>query len=329
MTITVKGDLKKGVETDFDGNYRITEINEASVLVFRYLGYATREIVVGSQQEINVTLEEDVTALEEVVLVGYGNQKKSEVTAAITSVDVSKIQKIPTADIATSLQGQVAGVNVSVASGAPGSDPVIRIRGLGTIGNNNPLYIIDGVPGDLSYVNPADIANISILKDASAATIYGSRASNGVIIVTTKRGKRGEPKVTVNSYMSTNSIRNNVSVANRSQHDQIKLEAYGNAGVTPAPYLTNGGQFSDSDWVGAYLDNALEQKHDIGISGGSEDMNYNFSVGYFKNSGTVINTGFDRVNTRLNMDFNLFDGKLKISPGWRTQEKIHEVFLNQ
>jgi len=326
-TITIKGDETKGTQTDFDGNYSIEVPDAQTTLVFRYLGFVTQEIVVGNQTVINVLLQEDAESLSEIVLVGYGTQRKAEVTAAITSVDVAKLQKIPTADIATSLQGQVAGVNVAVASGAPGSDPVIRIRGLGTIGNNNPLYVIDGIPGDLSYVNPADIANISILKDASAATIYGSRASNGVVIITTKRGKTGAPKVNVSSYMSTHSLSDNVDVANRNQHDQIKLEAYGNAGITPAPYLTGGGQNADSDWVGAYLDNAFEQKHDIAISGGSEDMNYNFSAGYFKNSGTVINTGFDRLNTRLNMDFKLLNDKLKISPGLSyTRENTRGIF---
>ena len=326
-TVTVKGDETKGTQTDFDGNYSIEVSNTQVVLVFRFLGFVTKEVPVGNQTKIDVVLEEDAQSLAEVVLVGYGTQKREEVTAAITSVDVSEIQKIPTADIATSLQGQVAGVNVAVASGAPGSDPVIRVRGLGTIGNNNPLFVIDGIPGDLSYVNPADIANISILKDASAATIYGSRASNGVVIVTTKRGTKGDPKVTVNSYISTHAITNNLSVANRSQHDQIKLEAYSNASVTPAPYLTNGMQYADSDWVGAYLNNAFEQKHDIGISGGSDKMTYNFSGGYFENTGTVINTGFDRLNTRLNMDFKLLDGKLKVSPGiGYTRENKRDIF---
>jgi len=326
-SVTLKSDQTIGVQSDFEGNYTIEVPNSQSILVYSYLGFSTQEIVVGDQRTINVSLEESAESLDAVVLVGYGTQKKEEVTAAITSVDVAELQKIPTSSVASSLQGQAAGVNVSAASGAPGSDPVIRIRGLGTIGNNNPLFVIDGIPGDLSYVNPADIANISVLKDASAATIYGSRASNGVVIVTTKRGKSGEPRVTIGSYISTQSVKDNVSVANRSQHDAIKLEAYTNAGVTPAPYLTNGAQYSDSDWVGEYIDNAFEQKHDIGVSGGTEKMNYIFSAGYFDNSGTVVNTDFDRLNTRLNMDFKLFNDRLKISPGLSyTRENTRGIF---
>lgn len=326
-TVTVKNDPTIGAQTDLDGKYAINVSSKETVLVFSYLGFLSQEIKVDNQTTINVALEESAESLDQVVVVGYGSQKKEEVTAAITSVDVAELKKIPTASVASSLQGQAAGVNVATASGAPGSDPVIRIRGLGTIGNNNPLFIIDGIPGELSYVNPADIANISVLKDASAATIYGSRASNGVVIVTTKRGKTGEPKVTLNSYLSTQSVKDNVSVANRDQHNQIKLDAYNNTGVTPAPYLTNGVAYADSDWVGAYIDNAFEQKHDIGISGGSEKMNYNFSAGYFENTGSVINTSFDRMNTRLNLDFKLLNDKLKISPGLSyTRENTRGIF---
>lgn len=326
-SVIVKANQTIGVQSDFDGNYTIEVPGPETTLVFRYLGFVTKEVFVGNQTVINVNLEEDAQSLEEVILVGYGTQRQTEVTAAISSVDVAEIQKIPTADVGTSLQGQVAGLNVSTATGAPGADPVIRVRGLGTIGNNNPLFVIDGIPGELSYLNPADIENISILRDASAATIYGSRASNGVIIVTTKRGKTGEPRVTVNSYLSTQSVKNNVDVANRDQHNQIKLEAYSNVGETPAPYLTGNQQFSDSNWVEAYLQNAFEQKHDVGISGGTEKMKYSFSGGYFENSGTVINTGFDRLSTRFNMDFQLLNDRLKIAPGISyTRENTKGIF---
>ena len=256
-TVTIKTDPTVGVQSDFDGNYMIEVPNNQVILVYSFIGFTTKEIAVGDQTTINVTLEESAESLEEIVLVGFGTQNKEEVTAAITSVSVAELQKIPTADVASSLQGQAAGVNISSASGAPGSSPVIRIRGLGTISNNNPLFVIDGIPGDLSYVNPADIENISVLKDASAATIYGSRASNGVVIVTTKRGRLGTPEISINSYISTQSVTNNLNVANRSQHDQIKLDAYSNAGETPAPYLTNGTQYADSDWAGEYIDNAF------------------------------------------------------------------------
>lgn len=326
-TVNLKEDSTVGTQADFDGNYSIEVPNGESTLVFRYLGFITKEVVVGSQTSINVVLEEDAQGLEEVILVGFGTQRKAELTAAISSVNVEEIQKIPTANVATSLQGQVAGLNVAIATGAPGSNPIIRIRGLGTIGNNNPLVVIDGIPGDLSYINPSDIEDISILRDASAATIYGSRASNGVVIVTTKRGKTGDPRVTIGSYASTQWVSDNVDVANRDQHNQIKLEAFANAGDTPAPYLTNGTQYADSDWVGAYIDNAFEQKHDIGISGGTENMKYNFSAGYFENTGTVVNTDFNRLSTRFNLDFDLLDGRLNIAPGVSyTRENTKGIF---
>lgn len=326
-TVVLKENSTVGTQTDFDGNYTLLVPGFESTLVFRYLGFVTQEVVVGSQSTINVTLEEDAQGLEEIILVGFGTQRKAEVTAAISSVNIEEIQKIPTADVATSLQGQVAGLNVAIATGAPGSDPIIRIRGLGTIGNNNPLVVIDGIPGDLSYINPSDIEDISILRDASAATIYGSRASNGVVIVTTKRGRTGDPKVTISSYASTQWFSNGVDVANRDQHNQIKLDAFNNAGETPAPYLTNGVDYPDSDWVGSYIDNAFEQKHDIGITGGTENMKYSFSAGYFENTGTVVNTDFDRLSTRLNLDFELLEDRLKISPGVSyTRENTGGIF---
>lgn len=314
-SITIKSNSTYGVQTDFDGNYSIEVPNDGVTLVFSFIGFVSQEITVDGKSILNVTLLEDEQSLDEIVLVGYGSQKKEEITAAISSVNIKEISKIPTPDVAASLQGQVAGVNVSAASGAPGSEPVIRIRGLGTIGNNNPLVVIDGVPGDLSYINPADIESISVLKDASAATIYGSRASNGVIIIATKRGKRGEPKVMLNAYISANSFDNNLNIANRDQHDIIKLDAYNNAGIAPEPYLTNGVAYADTDWPNAYFNTAFEQKYDLGISGGTEKMNYNFSAGFFDNSGIVINTDNQRVNARLNMDFKLFNDYLKISPG--------------
>jgi len=314
-SITIKENQTIGAQTDFDGNFSINVADDNAILVFSFVGFVTQEVAVANQSVINVTLLDDTQSLDEVIVIGYGSQKKQEITAAISSVNIAAMEKIPVGNVAEALQGQVAGVNVSNATGAPGSTPVIRIRGLGTIGNNNPLIVIDGVPGDLSYVNPADIESISVLKDASAATIYGSRASNGVVIVSTKRGKSGEPKITFNSYISSQSFNNNVDVANKDQHVDIKLQSYANAGVTPEPYLTNGKQYADSNWPDEYFTNAFEQKYDLGIAGGTESMNYNFSTGYFDNSGTVINTGYERINARMNMDFKLFNGYLKISPG--------------
>ena len=315
-----------GTVSDVDGSYRLSVPDETTRLVYSYTGYATQTVDINGRNTINIIMESDVNLLDEIVVVGYGKQKKSDITGAVSTVNVAEIQKIPTADVGTALQGQAAGVNVTAATGAPGGTPVIRIRGLGTIGNNNPLYVIDGIPGDLSYINPADIESINVLRDASAATIYGARASNGVVIVTTKRGKSGAPRVTLNSYIATHSITNNVDMATRDQYNQISNEARANGGEDPLDF-TSGGNYADSDWADAYIEDAFEQKHDLGISGGTDHMSYHFSGGYFKNTGTVINTDFERYNARLNLDFKLLNDRLTISPGiGYTRDNSNNIF---
>ena len=303
-----------GTQSDFDGKFAISVADKNAVLVISYIGFSSKEILVGTQTDLTVVLEEDAQSLEEIVIVGYGTQKKSDVTGAMSIVAAKEIQKIPTGDVATALQGQASGVNISSATGAPGSNPIIRIRGLGTIGNNDPLFIIDGIPGDLSFLNPADIQSINVLKDASAATIYGSRASNGVVIITTKRGQSGEPKVVINSYVGTHTLTNNISLANKVQHNQIMRTSRINAGETPFDYTQDDNKYADSDWGDAFTKTGFEQKHDVSITGGTEKMTYSFSGGYFKNSGTVINSDYERLNTRLNLDFKLFNDRLKITP---------------
>ncbi len=316
-----------GTVSDVDGTYQLSVPDETQNLVFSYTGYVPQTVSINGRSTIDINMQTDVTLLDEVVVVGYGRQKKSDITGAVSAVNVEDLQKLPTGNFATALQGQTAGVNVTAATGAPGSNPIIRIRGLGTIGNNNPLYVIDGIPGDLSYIDPADIESVNILRDASAATIYGARASNGVVIVTTKRGKSGAPRVALNSYISTQSLTNNIDVANKVQYNQIMREARANGGEDPLEYTLNDSQFADSDWAGAYIDDAVEQKYDLGISGGTEEMNYHFSGGYFNNSGTVINTDFERYNARLNLDFQLLNKRLKVSPGiGYTRQNSNNIF---
>lgn len=304
-----------GTTSNIDGTYEITIPDGSTQLIFSYTGYQTQTIDVAGRSIINVVLLTDSQLIDQVVVVGYGKQKKSDITGAVSTVNVEEIQKLPTASVGTALQGQAAGVNIAAATGAPGGDPVIRIRGLGTIGNNNPLFVIDGIPGDLSYINPADIESINVLRDASAATIYGSRASNGVVIVTTKRGKTGEPRVTLNSYVSTQSLTNNIEMANKAQYNQIMRDARANGGEDPLQFTLDDSQYADSDWVNEYIESGFEQKHDLSISGGTDHMSYNFSGGYFQNTGAVINTDFERYNARLNLDFKLLDDRLTIAPG--------------
>ncbi len=190
--VVLKG-TSTGTSTDFDGNYSLLNVDPQTVLVFSNIGYITKEVAVNGQSVINVELVEDAQALDEVILVGYSSRKKSTLTGAVSVVDMGDMEKTRVPNVAQALQGQVAGVLVSSSTGAPGDDIQVRIRGEGTIGNNNPLYVIDGIPSrDISFLNQADIKTMTVLKDASSAAIYGSRASGGVVLITTKSGTEGK-----------------------------------------------------------------------------------------------------------------------------------------
>ena len=298
-----------GVVTDFDGNYSIL-INKGATVVFSYIGYENKEVVVGNQTQIDINLVEDLESLSEVVVVGYTTQNRKDITGAISSVNVGDLKKLPGSNVASLLQGQVAGVISSPGSGAPGSAPVIRIRGLSTIGDNNPLYVIDGIPGEISSLNPSDIESINVLKDASAATIYGSRASNGVIIVTTKRGKEGNLKISFNSYLSVSNISKRIGVLNTAQNNLISNEAHANDGEAPLAYTSLTG-VADTDWQDEMFQTGFDQKYDFAVSGGSDKARYNMSLGYFDSKGTIISSDFSRYNFRVNTDFNLSE-KIKV-----------------
>lgn len=304
VSILEKG-TTNGTVTDLDGNYSLSVSSGAS-LVISYIGYITQETAVGSRTEISVVLEPDVETLEEIVVIGYGTQKKASLSSAVATVNVDNIQKLPGANVANLLQGQVPGVSANFASGAPGAAPVVRVRGTATIGNNNPLYVIDGIPGDISSINPNDIESINVLKDASAATIYGSRASNGVIVITTKRGQAGAPVVTLNSYVGVSSITKKIDVLDRAGNNAVSTAAYAAEGLSPLSYTTMSGN-TDTDWQDEMFRSGLEQKYDVGISGGNEFATYNFSVGYFDKEGNMKGSGFERYNLRMNADFKLSD----------------------
>lgn len=303
-----------GTITDNDGRYELTVQNDESVLVFSYISYVTQEITVGGRSVVDVSLTMSNLGIDEVVVIGYGTQKKASLTGAVAAVDVTKIDKIPGGDISRMLDGQIAGVNISTASGAPGSTPQIMIRGMNSITSTNPLVVIDGIPGDISFVNPADIESINVLKDASAATIYGSRASNGVILISTKRGKEGALKVSFKSYLGVhNASLGDVRMANRDEYNLIHTQALEAGGEGLYPWITDP-TLPDSDWAGEYFKTGIENKYDISINGGDNKATYGFSAGYYRNSGTVINTGSENFTSRINTDFKFFNERLKVSP---------------
>lgn len=306
VNILVKG-TTLGTATDIDGKYVINVPDQNSVLVFSFIGYRQQEIRVGNSSTINVMLEPDLSSLSEVVVVGYGTQERAKVTGAISSIGSQEIRALPVPNLASAIQGRAAGVQVTNA-GAPGADPIVRVRGIGTVGNNDPLFVIDGVPaGGLNQINPADIESIEVLKDASAAAIYGSRAANGVILVTTKKGKAGKMQVNLDSYVGTQQAWKKLDLLNRDQYIAFGRELLAN-GNQPAPQrFDNLGELAnvDTDWQGEMFRNAPIQDHNLTISGGTENALYNVGIGYFAQEGIMLGTDFERVSFRANTDFKI------------------------
>ncbi|CAM4186351.1 SusC/RagA family TonB-linked outer membrane protein [Zobellia nedashkovskayae] len=297
-SVVVKG-TTVGTQTDFDGNYSI-EAGSDATLVFSYVGFKAQDIAVNGQTSVSVTLEEDAQALEEVVVVGYGSQTKKEITTAITSVSEEDFNQGVVSDPNQLLQGKVAGLSVYNKGGDPNSTGVVRLRGLSTIGGNTePLVVIDGVLGQsLNNVDPADIANITVLKDGSAAAIYGTRGSSGVILVTTKSGKSGQDlQITYNGQVGVSNIANRIEVADREE------------------FLSVGGTDlgSDTDWLDEVTETAITNVHNVAAVGGTDKANYRVSLNFRDQEGILANTGFEQVNARTKFTGKLFDDKLLIN----------------
>lgn len=313
VNIVIKG-TSIGTVTDIQGNYKLEVPDENSVLVFSSVGFITLEEIVGNRTVIDITLAPDITSLSEIVVVGYGTQKKAVVTGAISSIKAEDITALPVLSAQEALQGRAAGVTV-INNGSPGSDPTVRIRGLSTINNNNPLYVIDGVPaGGINEINPADIESIEVLKDAATAAIYGSRGANGVIMITTKKGKAGQTKVSFDMYYGTQSASKKMDVLKTKDYIEYATELQQNAGL-PVPSRFTDPQWSDyikgeTDWQDQIFQTGTIQNYNMNVSGGNEKAVFNVSSSYFKQDGIMLNTGFERYTFRANSEFTL--GRLKI-----------------
>ncbi|MEQ9440910.1 MAG: TonB-dependent receptor [Cyclobacteriaceae bacterium] len=308
VNILIKG-TTQGTVTDVEGNYRITVPGPESVLVFSAVGYSSEEITVGNQSTLDVLMLPDIQSLSEVVVVGYGTQERARVTGAISSVSSKEISELPVPSFDAALQGRAAGVNVT-NSGAPGASPIVRIRGIGTVNNSDPLYVIDGVPaGGINSINPNDIESIQVLKDASAAAIYGSRAANGVILVTTKKGVAGKPKVSLESYYGVQNAWKQLDLLKRDQYLDFGRDLFANAGEDVPPRLNDLGEFAniETDWQDVMFRSAPIQEHNLSVSGGSETSRYLVSGGYFKQDGIMLGTGFERLSFRANTEFDISD----------------------
>lgn len=313
VSIVLKG-TSTGTTTDGSGRYRITVPDELAVLVFSFVGYLPQELVVGSQTTLNVTMRPDTKSLSEVVVIGYGTQKKRDVTGAIGSINEETIKALPVSRFEQSLQGRIAGVNVTSNSGAPGGGVSIRIRGVGTINNNQPLYIIDNIPvfGDnaLNSINSNDIQSIEVLKDASATAIYGARAANGVVIVTTKRGKSGVPSLTYDGYVGVQSLTKRYEMLNAAQFALLSNEMRSAQRIDPLtpewgnPEAIPGGV--DTDWQTEIFRQAPMQNHALSLTGGGERSSYAISGNYFDQQGIVTDSRFKRYTLRVNTDAQVF-----------------------
>ncbi|UPZ17904.1 SusC/RagA family TonB-linked outer membrane protein [Flavobacterium humidisoli] len=315
VNINVKGSTVSAA-TDFDGNYAI-KANANAVLVFTYIGYAAKEISVNGKIEVNAVLAEDSQKLSEVVVVGYSSQKKASINGAVTQVDMAGLSKTRVADVAQALQGQVAGVFVAANTGAPGDGIKLRIRGEGTLGNNEALYVVDGVATrDISFLNQSDIKSMTVLKDASATAIYGSRAAGGVVIITTKSGVKGMASFDAEVFSGIHYAANLPKMLNASQYMAVKDQAWhntaGNAANAESPYAFDRRtrtDLSDTDWQKELFTAGISNNFQASASGATENVQYLISGGYYGIDGIVIqdNDQYKRYNFRTNVNANLTD----------------------
>ncbi len=302
-TIQLKG-TQTGTISNLDGFYSLSiDAVEQATLIFSFVGYSTQQIVVGDESEINVALKIDALNIDEVVVVGYGTQKKSLITGAIAKVDADQLTESANLRIEQALQGKTAGVTITSTSGQPGEDLTVRIRGIGTTGNSDPLYIVDGMPaGGISYLNNADIESVEILKDAASTSIYGSRGANGVVLVTTKQGKAGHTEITYDSYYGVQNPWQRMSMLNAEEYAIIMNEASANAGR--APMFANPAELGEgTDWTDEiFYYKAPITNHNVGISGGNENSTYSTSFSYFSQDGIVGEgkSNFERYSYRIN-----------------------------
>ncbi|WP_152285420.1 SusC/RagA family TonB-linked outer membrane protein [Flavicella marina] len=327
VSVLIKG-TSNGTVTDFDGVYEISASPD-DIIVYTYVGYKTSELVVSNSASYEVILTPEVSALEEVVVIGYGTQKKKEVTGAVVKISSDVIDVAPVADIGVALQGQVAGVNVQQTSGRPGDAANVQIRGLGSLNADGlgPLYVVDGVPYEGNpNISPDQIQSIDILKDGASSAIYGTRGSNGVILITTKRGEEGKMKINFNTYTGIQNITSGTPLMNTDQQMYIEDVTLAALGRTPTTFIITPNALDyDTDFVGDVQNNNAEiSNYNLQISGGTKNLTLNLNTNYFKQEGVLINSGFDRLANRLTGEFK--KGKLKVftTVGFTTENRTQE-----
>ncbi len=311
VTVLVQG-TNQGTITNIKGEYEIDKVNPKSVLAYSYVGYKTVERAVGQQSVINISMESSNTTLDEFVVIGYGTTKKSNVLGAVAKVESKELNAIPVTGVEQTLQGRVSGVQVTQNTGAPGEGVAVRIRGAGSLNSSNtPLYIVDGIPtaDALNVLAAADIENITVLKDASASAIYGARANNGVVLITTKKGSKGSMRVTYNGKAGIQAVANLPEMVNTADYIKIYNEAATNDNLSlpsalqrPLITASDSKNFADVNHLEELFKIAPIQSHDISLSGGSDKTTYLFSASYFDQRGIIDGSGYKKGSTRLNVD---------------------------
>ncbi|MDT8416592.1 MAG: TonB-dependent receptor [Lutibacter sp.] len=311
VSIVVKN-TAKGASTDFEGNFSISSIQKGEILVFSYVGYTTKEVLVSNADFLKVVLNEDLQSLDEVVVIGYGTQKKSVVTGAISSVKAADLESLPVERVEQALQGRVSGVVIAADAGQPGSSSTVRVRGITTFGNNNPLWVIDGViveSAGIGFLNQSDIASIEVLKDAASLAIYGARAAAGVILITTKKGKQGKVSVNYTGFVGISGPAKRLSLLNASEYGAVMNEkSVADGGPIIFPNLSTLGV--GTDWQDViFNDSAMRVSHEINISGGNDVSTFYASFGLSDQEGIVMTdvSQFNKKNIRLNSTHKISD----------------------
>lgn len=331
-SVVVKG-TTNGVSSDFDGNFSITAAND-DILLFSYIGYFTQEANVVGKTTLNITLEPNTDTLDEVVVVAYGTQKKEEITSSIVTVDAKELTDVTVPNVSSMIQGKLTGVLVTPSSGSPGSVPEILIRGAASLGSNiYPLWVVDGViQASTPVVNPTDVGSISVLKDASATALYGSRGANGVVIVTTKRAKPGESRINYSTRVATSQFNDEKFEVMNSAELYTYNESFGNSQPWFGPELLQ----RDFDWLGNGTQTGFLEDHNLSFAAGTDKMNFYMNLGAYSEDGTVKGSGLDRYTFRTNLDYQITE-RLKIMPKLslsfdkndrQAQHNLYEMYLN-
>ncbi|WP_264620815.1 SusC/RagA family TonB-linked outer membrane protein, partial [Flavobacterium sp. 7A] len=316
VNVMIKG-TTVGTTTDIDGSYTLNTSSTSKILVFSYLGLKSQEININGKAVINAILTSDAAELNEVVVIGYGTIRKSDLTGSVASADTKELNKTQNTSIAQAIQGRLAGVTVTKSSGDPGATPTVRIRGIGTVNGADPLYVVDGVPiNDISSINMADAKSVEVLKDASATAIYGSRGANGVVMITTKGGQKGAPTITYNTYASVQNRIDNLHVLNSTQWATLYNEARANDGSPANPDLANPSSLPNYDWKDAVYKTGVMQSHQLAVTGGGDKSTYYVSFGSIAQKGVIDQSSYKRTNFRVN---NTYQIKPKIKLGTNLQ----------